>query len=374
LAVQTHAPFPLVLVAHRVAETVEFLRSLLDHEGCTVLCARNGRVAQHLARRHKPNLLLLDEALPLVGGLELCRALRREGDTPAIVILSDQPETPQKALAFSSGADDYLVLPMDPADVLRRVWDIPQRVRITSPSANPLVRCSEIELDLEQRQVYAGGRECSLTALEFELLSVFVRHPNRVFSREALLERLRGFIRGDPLSRAADVHVCNLRHKLGEALGTASPIETVRGVGYRLRIGSQPSTTVPRSRERTDMDHLALAALHRAPVPLLVLSSDRLVLLYNESAQHLCGWAVEEVIGQVKCYSLLSCHDADGTLLCDEHCALRAARRAGLSDYQTRYMIMLKDGRQLPVIAHYSRLGDAGPERDGVVLMLHATA
>lgn len=237
-----------------------------------------------------------------------------------------------------------------------------------------LVRCGEIVLDPEQRLVHAGGRECLLTRVEFELLSLLMYHPNRVFTREALLDRLGDYLRGDPLGRAVDIHVSNLRRKLRQAQGTETAIETVRGVGYRLRAPRQTSMAVARPGEGVPLEQLALAALKRTPVPLLVLSPNRTVLLYNEAAQRLCGWTAEEVTGQVTCYSLLGCHDRAGKLLCDERCALHAALRAGQSDHQMHYVITRKDGRQVMVAAHYSRLDEGTAEGVGVLLMLQAQA
>jgi DNA-binding response OmpR family regulator len=376
MSAQMKSPLLLALVAHHAAETVQLLRTLLEQDGISVLSTCNGRIAHHHARQHRPDLLLLDEALPLKNGLELCRALRREsdvGNAPAIVILSDHPDASSKHLAFNSGADDYLALPMRPDDLLRRVWDVTRRARrVEGRGARPLVRCGEIELDQDQRRVRAAGRECALTTLEFELLSVFVHHPNRVFPREALLDQLSGFLRGDSMGRAVDIHISNLRRKLRQAQGAETAIETVRGVGYRLHAKTPATTTAARAGTEADLEHLALVALARTPMPLLVLAPDRTVLLYNEAAQCLCGWAVKEVAGQVKCYSLLSCHDEDGTLLCEERCAWRAALRAGSSELQMPYTITCKDGRQIPVMAHYRQLADTAPESEGVVLMLHA--
>lgn len=374
MAAQAAAPFPLVLVAHHAPDTVRLLRSLLEREGFTVLCAYNGRVARQYARQHQPALLLLDQALPLMDGMELCRALRGESDAPAIFILSDRPDELNKLLAFSAGADDYLQIPMHPRELLARVKAALRRVHATEGPPPSMVRCGVIELDPERRQARAAGREVSLTALEFELLAIFARHPGRVFSREDLLGRLERFVRGEPFDRAVDIHISNLRRKLRQALGEKTVVETVRGVGYRLRAeattGASACAVQPSEPDGASLGYLALAALKRAPMPLLVLSPERTVLLYNEAAQHLCGWTLEEVAGQVKCYSLLGCHSADGALLCHELCPMRQARRNGLSDHQAHYVITLKDGRELPVAAHYTHLTDAGATHDCTLLAL----
>lgn len=350
------------------------MRSLLEREGYAILCAYNGRVAQQFIRQHQPSLLLLDQELPLVDGLELCRSLRGESDAPAVFIMSDHPDELNKLLAFSAGADDYLPLPMHPRELLGRMKVALRRSARLAGRAEATLRSGAIELHAEQRRAYAQGHELPLTTLEYELLAIFVRHPGRVFAREELLDRLSGFLRGAPLDRAVDIHVSNLRHKLREATDAEAPIDTVRGVGYRLRGATEDAAGVtPRQQEgggEVSLERLALAALERAPMPLLVLSPDRTVLLYNDAAQRLCGWKAEEVAGQVKCYSLLGCHSGEGTLLCYGACPMRVALDNGLSDQQARYVITLKDGRELAVSAHYSRLNLAGMQSECMLLVL----
>lgn len=372
------ATLPLILVAHHSRDTVALLRSLLDHEGFTVLCAYNGRLAEQLAHQHQPALLLLDQDLPLIGGLELCRGLREAaeaGASAAIFILSQRPDELGKLLAFGAGADDYLTLPLHPRELLARVKAVLRRVGAQQrPPLREVQRCGRIELHPERREARAGEQLLPLTGLEYELLAVFVAHPGRVYRREELLRRLAGFLRGEPFDRTIDIHVSNLRRKLRVALGEEAPIETVRGVGYRLREAAGASSVSASLRASDpaspDLGHLALAALGRAPTPLLVLSPDRTVLLYNEAAEHLCGWKAEDVAGQVKCYSLLGCHDEDGALLCHGRCVLRQGGPAHMSERQARYVITLKDGRELPVEAHYSRLGDASAAGDYTLLVL----
>jgi two-component system alkaline phosphatase synthesis response regulator PhoP len=364
MALRPAATVPLVLVAHHGRDTVDLLRSLLEHEGCTVLCAYNGRMAEQVARQHRPALLLLDQDLPLVGGLELCRILRQAGEDGAeVFILSNRPDELSRLVAFGAGADEYLCLPMHPRELLARVKAALRRTsRLPARSERGVVRCGPIELDADRHEAHAAGEPLALTSLEYELLAVFVAHPGRVYRRADLLQCLSGFLRGEPFDRTVDIHVSNLRRKLRAALGAPTPIETVRGIGYRWREpaartdGASGVTTPAHEQPDADLGRLALAALGRAPTPLLVLSPDRTVLLYNEAAEHLCGWRAEEVAGQVKCYSLLGCHDEEGALLCRGQCVLRLGAAEGAADRQAQYVITLKDGRELPVEAQYSRL------------------
>jgi DNA-binding response OmpR family regulator len=373
------ASLPLILVAHHARDTVELLKSLLEHEDFTVLCAYNGRTAEQLVHQHRPALLLLDQDLSLIGGLELCRTLRgMDEGSSAIFILSQRPDELSRLLAFGAGADDYLALPIHPRELLARVKAVLRRVGTETVRPGEVQLCGRIELYLERREARAAGKPLALTSLEYELLAVFVAHPGRVYAREELLRRLAGFLRGEPFDRAIDIHVSNLRRKLRAAIGDEAPIETLRGVGYRLREApaesAAPAVTPTSDPARPDLGQLALAALGRAPTPLLVLSPDRTVLLYNEAAEHLCGWKAEAVAGQVKCYSLLGCHDEDGTLLCHGRCVLRQGDLGSLSDHRARYVITLKDGRELPVEAHYSRLPGVGIGGDCTLLVLQPQA
>ncbi len=367
---RANPPLSLILVAHRAQSTVELLRSLFEREGYTVLRAYNGRTARQYIHQHQPALVLLDQALPLLDGLELCRELRQENGSLPIFILSDHTDELDKLLAFAAGADDYLRLPLHPRELLGRVAAVLRRAAATSSLRPPTLRCGDIELNPDRCQVLAAGREVSLTSLEYTLLAVFVAQPGRVFTREELLAQLGGFLRGDPFIRTVDIHVSNLRRKLRAALGAEVPIETVRGIGYRLHAEVAASTPAPDTTDEPQLGHLALAALNRAPLPLLALAPNRTVLLYNEAAQRLCGWKADEVAGQVKCYSLLGCHSEDGTLLCHDNCPLHAARRAGLRDQHAHYVITLKDGRELPVAAEYTRLGDGDDLSECTLLLL----
>jgi two-component system alkaline phosphatase synthesis response regulator PhoP len=369
MSTQVDIPLPLVLVAHRTRDTVELLKALLESEGFPTLCAYNGQTALQFARQHHPALLLFDQALPLIDGIELCRTLRQEADSSAIFILSDQPDELGRLIAFAAGADECLALPFHPRELLARVKAVLRRVQRYSAGEHHVLRCGSLELDPEQRQVQVNKELIVLTGLEYELLQVLMRHPGRVFSRTQLLTHLHGFQNNAPLDRAVDIHISNLRRKLAHVMGGEVPIETVRGVGYRLNI---PASEVPV--EATSMTNeqgqLALAAFERAPLPLLVITADRTVVLYNEAAMRLCGWSAEEVIGQVKCYSLLLCHNADGKLLCKGECVMQNITLNRLKDYTAQYSITLKDGREVPATVYYTSLGEPGTSNGYMLLTL----
>jgi PAS domain S-box-containing protein len=333
------------------------LKGLLEHEGFPVLSAYTGRAALQYAHQHHPSLFFLDQDLPLLDGLELCRILRRESGNPAILLLCDHPDEFGKLLAFSAGADEYLSLPFHPQELLARAKAVLRRAQQAGEPPQAVLRCGALELDEQQRQVRAAGEVISLTGTEYELLACFMRFPRRVFTRDQLIGQLPVFQRSNPLSRAVDIHISNLRRKLSRVLGHDVPIEAVRGAGYRLRVTESealPSAAAPADKLG---GHLAQAAFDRTPTPLFVVDRDRNIVLYNEAAEQLCGWPVDQVVGQAKCYSLLGCHHSNGTLLCHEHCALQAGGIAGNTDLTAHYTITVKDGREIPVRAHYSNLG-----------------
>ena len=366
MSTHVYTRLPLVLVAHRTRDTVELLKALLEGEGFTTLCAYNGRTALQYAHQHHPALLLLDQALPLLDGIELCRTLRQETDSSAIFILSDKPDELGKLLAFASGADDCLALPFHPRELLARIKAVLRRVQRQSTGEHHVLRCGSLELDPDQRQVQVNGEFIGLTGLEYELLYVLMKHPGRVFSRTQILEQLRGFQHNAPLDRAVDIHVSNLRRKVSSS---EVHIETVRGVGYRLNM-QVLEVSVADSSEANEQGQLALAAFEHAPLPLLVITADRTVVLYNEAAKRLCGWSADEVIGQVKCYSLLLCHYEDGKLLCKGECVLQNITLNRLKDYTAQYSITLKDGREVPATVHYTNLGVPGTSNGYMLLTL----
>ncbi len=369
MSAQVYARLPLVLVAHHTRDTVELLKALLEGEGFTTLCAYNGRTALQYAQQHHPTLLLLDQSLPLLDGIEICRTLRQETDSPAIFILSDKPDELGELLAFASGADDCLTLPFHPRELLARIKAVLRRVQRQSSSEHHVLRCGSLELDPDQRQVQVNGEFIGLTGLEYELLHVLMKHPGRVFSRTQILEQIHGFQQNTPLDRAVDIHVSNLRRKLSAC---EVRIETVRGVGYRLNM-QVSEVSVANQSVKNEQGELALAAFEHTPLPLIVITSDRTVVLYNEAAQRLCGWSADEVIGQVKCYSLLLCHREDGKLLCKGECVLQNISLNHLKDYTAQYSITLKDGREMPTTVHYTNLGEPGTNNSYILLTLEPT-
>lgn len=223
-----------VLVIEDEAVIQELIRFNLNKEGYAVLSAEEGLKGLDLARREKPDLILLDLMLPGLDGYEVCKALRADKVTARIpiIILSARNEVIDKVLGLELGADDYMIKPFSPKELLARI-----KARLREQNRNfgadtpqQHIHVGELEIWPENYIATLGLKPLNLTIKEFELLYTFVTHPNRVFSREHLLQKVWDYdATGD--TRTVDVHVSNLRQKLQE-MGRS--IETVRGVGYRF--------------------------------------------------------------------------------------------------------------------------------------------
>jgi two-component system, OmpR family, response regulator len=186
-------------------------------------------------REHRYDAAILDLMLPEMDGFELCRQIRRESDIP-IVMLTARGDVMDRVVGLELGADDYLPKPFEPRELLVRVQAILRRSSAAprTPADTPAVlRFDGLEIDLERRQVLRSGETIELTSTEFELLAMLAREPNKVFSRDQILERLHGRSAEDVFTRAVDITVSRLRAKLAPFDG----IKTLRNAGYTLAAG-----------------------------------------------------------------------------------------------------------------------------------------
>jgi DNA-binding response OmpR family regulator len=210
------------------------LRYALEREkDFSVSVAHDGESGLQEAARHAPDLVLLDLNLPGMDGMDVCEQLRRSAGTATvpIIMLTARVEEADKLSGLALGADDYITKPFSVKEVVARVRAVLRRARTPLEGTQVLVR-GDLELDESRRRVTVEGREVSLTRKEFDLLADLMRRPGRVSSREQLLERVWGY-EHPGMTRTVDVHVRQLRKKLGERV--AALIETVVGVGYRFR-------------------------------------------------------------------------------------------------------------------------------------------
>lgn len=212
----------------------ELLKFNLEKEGYTVLVAYDGPSALRIVEEKRPDLVILDVMLPGMDGMEVCNQLRQNSisrDIP-VIMLTAKVEEIDKVLGLELGADDYLTKPFSPRELLARIR---ARLRRIKPQAeeNELVR-GDLRIDLDRFKVLVRGEEVELTPKEFELLRVLATHPGKVYSRDELLEQVWGYeYLGD--TRTVDVHVRHLRQKVERDSSNPEYIETLRGIGYRLK-------------------------------------------------------------------------------------------------------------------------------------------
>lgn len=223
-----------ILVVEDEVDLAELVVFNLRQAGHDALAVHEGQRALEETHRHPPDLLVLDVMLPDLSGIEVCRRLRREPATQSlpVLMLTAKGEELDRVVGFEVGADDYVVKPFSPRELVLRVEAILRRSRsVQEPSPEETLVFEPLHIHVAAHRVTVAGHEVSLTALEFKLLLDLARRRGRVQSRDALLERVWGYA-GGMETRTVDTHVKRLREKLGPA---ADHIETVRGIGYRLR-------------------------------------------------------------------------------------------------------------------------------------------
>jgi len=223
---------PLVLVVDDDGTVTDVLSRYLEHAGLRVITASDGPTALALAAQHRPDLVVLDLMLPGIDGLEVCRRLRAERPVPVVMLTALGTEEDRVA-GLERGADDYIVKPFSPREVVLRVQSVLRRSLATrTPVKGPRVLSdADLTVDLVSHSAKAGGRVLELTAREFDLLVFLLEHPRQVFGRAELLERVWGWTFGD--QSTVTVHVRRLREKIEVDPATPTRVVTVWGVGYR---------------------------------------------------------------------------------------------------------------------------------------------
>jgi two-component system, OmpR family, alkaline phosphatase synthesis response regulator PhoP len=222
-----------ILIVEDEKDIRELLCHHLERERFRVLAADSGEEGLKLAKRDHPDLVLLDLMLPGVDGLEVCRALRSDAETRRIpiVMLTARSEDADVVAGLELGADDYITKPFQPRVLLARLRAVLRRLDEGQEPAGEMITQGELVIDMARHDVRLKGKSIPLTLTEFRILSHLARHPGRVFSRYQILDGIQGedsFV----LDRTIDVHIAALRRKLGVF---GERIETVRGVGYRLK-------------------------------------------------------------------------------------------------------------------------------------------
>ena len=222
-----------VLVVEDEMQIARLVRDYLEHAGFEVLVAGDGESAMSSVRGIKPDLIILDIGLPGRDGLDVAREVRRTSSVPIVMLTARGDET-DKVVGLELGADDYVVKPFSPRELVARVRAVLRRTETTIADGGPeILRVADIEVDLIRMRVAVAGNPVELTPTEFQLLVALVREPGRVFTRGQLLDAVHG-VAIESYERAIDAHVKNIRKKIEPTPGRPRYILTVHGVGYRF--------------------------------------------------------------------------------------------------------------------------------------------
>jgi DNA-binding response OmpR family regulator len=225
-----------ILVVDDEPAILDVLTYNLQKAHYRVMVARDGIQALDQVAREKPDLIILDLMLPGLDGLEVCRAIRKQGDLPIIMLTALDKEV-DRVVGLELGADDYIVKPFSVRELMARVKSVLRRARPTPDAAHHKVRVASLSLDPDRHEASWEGIPIPLSSLEFNLLHTFLRHPGQVLTREQLLDQVWGYTYTGDL-RVVDTAVKRLRLKLRMADPQAADLlHTIRGVGYRLTDG-----------------------------------------------------------------------------------------------------------------------------------------
>ena len=227
-----------VLVVDDEPKIVDVVREYLEHAGFSVRTAGDGPAALERARALAPDLIVLDLGLPGLDGLDVARQLRRSSRVP-VIILTARGDEVDRIIGLEIGADDYLVKPFSPRELVARVRAVLRRVdeRDTAADDEPLVR-GDVVVDPARRRVTVADKAVELTPTEFDLLAHLARQPGRVFTRAQLLTAIHG-VAVESYERAVDAHIKNLRRKLEPDPRHPRYVLTAHGIGYRFTDASE---------------------------------------------------------------------------------------------------------------------------------------
>jgi two-component system, OmpR family, alkaline phosphatase synthesis response regulator PhoP len=220
-----------VLVVEDEIEIARVVRDYLRNAGFEVIVVGDGGSAVASVRSAKPDLLVLDLGLPGQDGLDVAREIRRWSSTPIVMLTARGDET-DRIVGLELGADDYIVKPFSPKELVARVRAVLRRTR-TAERGDEVLRAGEVEVDTGKMRASVSGTQVELTPTEFQLLATLVREPGRVFTRSQLLDAVHG-VAIESYERAIDAHVKNLRRKIEPTPSEPRYLLTVHGVGYRF--------------------------------------------------------------------------------------------------------------------------------------------
>jgi DNA-binding response OmpR family regulator len=221
-----------ILVVEDETKIARLVRDYLEHAGFEAVVVGDGETALASVRRSKPDLVVLDLGLPGRDGLDVARVLRRTSSVPIVMLTARGDET-DRVVGLELGADDYVVKPFSPKELVARVRAVLRRTQTAQTGGPEVLRVADVEVDVPRMRVSVGGRPVELTPTEFQLLWALMREPGRVFTRGQLLDAVHG-VAFESYERAIDAHVKNLRKKIEPTPGRPRYLLTVHGVGYRF--------------------------------------------------------------------------------------------------------------------------------------------
>lgn len=230
-----------ILVVDDDRDIVRLVRSYLEKAGYQILTAYDGDTALKILKTEKPQLLILDLMLPDKDGWDVARLVRSDPQIAAtpIIMLTARVEDTDKIVGLEIGADDYITKPFNPREVVARVRALLRRSQLQQGSpALKILQVGSLHLDVGKRELTVQGESTDLTPSEFELLKVLMRNPEFVITRDELAEKALGY-RSEGMGRTLDSHIKNLRRKIDRNPKTPSYIQTIHGIGYRLKDHSE---------------------------------------------------------------------------------------------------------------------------------------
>jgi DNA-binding response OmpR family regulator len=233
-----------ILVAEDDPKQANLVRLYLERDGHDVLLVGDGRAALDQCRARRPDLVILDVMMPVLGGLDVCRILRAESDVPLLLLTARTTED-DILLGLDIGADDYLTKPYSPRELAARVRALLRRSGVLAAGGQAVLRVGDLEVDPGRFEVRVAGRPVALTAKEFGILEVLAAEPGRVFTRAQIIDRAFGFDHL-VLERTVDAHVMNLRRKIEADPGSPDRVQTVFGRGYRIAAPAPRGSEPPR--------------------------------------------------------------------------------------------------------------------------------
>lgn len=223
-----------ILIADDNIEIIKILKPYIEKEGFKIIAALNGKEALDKLEAYNPQLILLDIMMPILDGMEVCKQIREKSNTP-IIMITAKSEDSDKILSLDSGADDYIVKPFSPGEVVARIKAVLRRVQPSQKALSNTIKYPYLEIDIVNYSVKLQNQFVNLTKKEIEVLWLLSSSPNKVFSRDELLDSIWGIdYFGDP--RTVDTHIKRIRAKLNLSGQYNWDIKTLWGLGYKFEV------------------------------------------------------------------------------------------------------------------------------------------